>query len=418
VRPVGSLAVVVAAAALVSGCSTSAFLGEPSETAQGRAGAEAGAPPAARCKDLLTPSPEARFTSVNVLLVDGSASGFTRPETTWRVDWASVLEPQLPRAGNGLVHVGLFGGDVDWQPPKATPGESRDQARTENDRKDARACLVGDLSRVLETSPRKPQTDILRALAEGADQVRGLPGPKSIYLATDGLSNTGCADLRGADIGDLTAIPAIVRSCGPELPRLGPAFHVRMFGLGNSADGWPDVKTPQRTWLIELWRQLCTATGATCDEPEAAAPGSVPVVAGRRLADAAVEMPGLKIVRGNPTVLTVPASILFDLGSAELATGRSKEAVQQVLAFLRGLSHRRIVINGHTDSTGTPDRNRELSRDRAEAVRGALAAQGVKRLTAKGYAALRPACTPEYRNGEPDRIAMACNRRVEIVIYT
>ncbi|MCU0681744.1 MAG: OmpA family protein [Polyangiaceae bacterium] len=53
---------------------------------------------------------------------------------------------------------------------------------------------------------------------------------------------------------------------------------------------------------------------------------------------------------------------------------------------------KRVEIQGHTDSTGNVPRNRELSQERAAAVRERLVALGIapERLTAKGYGDERP----------------------------
>ncbi len=60
------------------------------------------------------------------------------------------------------------------------------------------------------------------------------------------------------------------------------------------------------------------------------------------------------------------------------------------LACLRGPL--RLVIGGHTDSTGAPERNRELSEARARAVRDALVARGIPpaAMAAVGHGDSRP----------------------------
>ena len=69
----------------------------------------------------------------------------------------------------------------------------------------------------------------------------------------------------------------------------------------------------------------------------------------------------------------------------------------------------RLMIEGHTDSTGTPQANRALSLARAEAVRAALAQRGVAqdRLQAQGLGDERPLGD----NGSA--VGRARNRRIE-----
>ena len=71
----------------------------------------------------------------------------------------------------------------------------------------------------------------------------------------------------------------------------------------------------------------------------------------------------------------------------------------------------KISVDGHTDGTGTAARNRELSKQRAEAVVGALTLFGVggPRLAAQGFGPDKPLVP------ETDEAARAKNRRVELV---
>ena len=115
--------------------------------------------------------------------------------------------------------------------------------------------------------------------------------------------------------------------------------------------------------------------------------------------------PAITITEGSPTILTVPSSLLFDVDSYTLAPGRSQDHLQKVYEFLEQLKPKRIEVHGHTDSTGTPEHNRTLSKKRAEAVAAKLRARQLPSVSTKGHASSRPSCTPEYRNGKPDRVA-------------
>ena len=71
-----------------------------------------------------------------------------------------------------------------------------------------------------------------------------------------------------------------------------------------------------------------------------------------------------------------------------------------------------IEVQGHADDSGTSEFNKQLSQQRATAVRGWLVRKGIdgKRLVATGYGATRPIATNQTDEGR------AQNRRVQFVI--
>lgn len=87
--------------------------------------------------------------------------------------------------------------------------------------------------------------------------------------------------------------------------------------------------------------------------------------------------------------------------------------VEQVARLLRGDPALRLSIEGHTDASGDADRNRALSRQRAETVRAALIVKGIDadRLQAQGFGADRPVAGSDSDSEE----ARARNQRIELV---
>jgi OOP family OmpA-OmpF porin len=105
------------------------------------------------------------------------------------------------------------------------------------------------------------------------------------------------------------------------------------------------------------------------------------------------------------------SGILFDVGKSTLKAG-SQVSLERIAGVLTQYPQHQILVEGHTDATGSDELNLQLSRDRASSVRSALIAGGVaaSKITAEGYGEARPLASNDTREGRQQ------NRRVEIVI--
>lgn len=103
--------------------------------------------------------------------------------------------------------------------------------------------------------------------------------------------------------------------------------------------------------------------------------------------------------------------VTFDNGTAVLTPSAREELTPIVLA-LRGQPGLRIRIDGHTDSLGDADLNRELSRERADAVATYFVLQGIatQRISTRGFGESRPVAPNGTAEGR------ARNRRIEVVL--
>ncbi len=108
--------------------------------------------------------------------------------------------------------------------------------------------------------------------------------------------------------------------------------------------------------------------------------------------------------------LLADTSIRFKTGSAALEGGNAP--IFERIAKLSDLCPGLLRIEGHTDSQGDSEMNKELSALRAEAVRGALESLGVEtnRLLAVGYGEERPVADNDTASGR------AANRRIAITV--
>lgn len=106
----------------------------------------------------------------------------------------------------------------------------------------------------------------------------------------------------------------------------------------------------------------------------------------------------------------VPVYIEFDVDRASIRPS-ARPAVDEIVKLLTDNPSLEVSIEGHTDDTGTAERNRTLSLARAEAVRAELIAAGIEpsRMKAAGFGSAQPLASGS------DEDARARNRRVELV---
>ena len=102
--------------------------------------------------------------------------------------------------------------------------------------------------------------------------------------------------------------------------------------------------------------------------------------------------------------------IHFDIDKADLKP-EAADQLQEMVKLMLAYPDLRIEIEGHTDSTGTPEHNMNLSQRRADTVRNYLLLFGIDeaRITTKGYGQTKPVASNDTDDGR------ALNRRVELV---
>jgi outer membrane protein OmpA-like peptidoglycan-associated protein len=124
------------------------------------------------------------------------------------------------------------------------------------------------------------------------------------------------------------------------------------------------------------------------------------------------DLEGAEVQRiGEGIKITFDSGILFDIDKSELRPV-SQTNLAELAKILNKYPDTNILIEGHTDSTGTDDYNMTLSKDRAQAVALYLATVEVKstRFSTAGYGETQPIVmndTPEGRQK---------NRRVDVAV--
>lgn len=123
-------------------------------------------------------------------------------------------------------------------------------------------------------------------------------------------------------------------------------------------------------------------------------------------------VPDAQVTRvGEGINMTFNSGLLFKINSS-LLSEEAKTNLEKVAGVFIKYPNTNILIEGHTDNTGTPEYNMELSRKRAMSVSEYLASRGVStsRMDVKWYGETQP----KYPNDNDANRAL--NRRVEIGI--
>ena len=114
---------------------------------------------------------------------------------------------------------------------------------------------------------------------------------------------------------------------------------------------------------------------------------------------------------GDDIVLHIKSDEMFEGNSFDLSE-RAKDILWKLAPVLRHFDHTQVFIDAYTDTTGSADKNLEVSRKRAYTIGGQLVKDAVplSRLQAHGYGEENP----KIKTG--DQMSEPRNRRIEIRI--
>ena len=169
-------------------------------------------------------------------------------------------------------------------------------------------------------------------------------------------------------------------------------------------------------WLASSWR----ACGQTAEQGKQAAQQQVARIALPEGGSLEVREGSfnynLARFLGNPVDTGVPRTFVFEdlsfqTGSARL-TPESTRTVTDLVAILKAYPTAKARLDGHTDNTGDAAANKQLSLDRAKAVRDMMIADGIDaaRLDYAGFGQEHPLAPNDTEDGR------ARNRRTELVV--
>jgi outer membrane protein OmpA-like peptidoglycan-associated protein len=266
-----------------------------------------------------------------------------------------------------------------------------------------------------------PEISSLATSADGRFNTEELPdGPYKFAIKADGYKDGACETslVKAADIQLDCPLEA--------LPRVGTVVgHAR-----DAVSGGP-IANATVSVVDATGKDVRVSTDAQgVYRAENMPPGAVTVTVAADNYLTGVETGTVKVRQDNAVDVAVqpkPKNALVQIGAREV---NIKQQIQFALdsavilpesfglmteiadALIRNPRLRKIEVQGHTDNSGTPDHNRTLSDQRANAVRDWLTAHGVQpdRLVAKGYGQDRP-IVPNVTAAMKAR-----NRRVQFII--
>ncbi|CAO5184253.1 Flagellar motor protein MotB [Frankia sp. AiPs1] len=193
--------------------------------------------------------------------------------------------------------------------------------------------------------------------------------------------------------------------------RLAPAGAATVLVLATLAAG--RAATPARA-------DVSPAQNAAKAVPAAAIEQSVRSVAADvrsiDLSDAVISLRS-ETKNGTSVAVSLNADVLFDFGSATLASAATAE-IDRIAGALRSGP---VRVDGYTDSIGAQDANQTLSQNRAQAVATRLRAAGAPAgvtVTATGHGESDPVASNTRPDGTDDPVGRAKNRRVTIIYQT
>ncbi|WP_113922032.1 OmpA family protein [Cognataquiflexum aquatile] len=127
-----------------------------------------------------------------------------------------------------------------------------------------------------------------------------------------------------------------------------------------------------------------------------------------------IELEGKEIlmkaaVAGTAIILE---NIQFNRGTSDFADSRSIQVLDDFVLFLKENPEIKIRLEGHTDNSGDPSLNKDLSMKRASKIRAYLTINGIEfeRIRTSGWGGTRPIADNNTEEGR------TINRRVEMLI--
>lgn len=117
----------------------------------------------------------------------------------------------------------------------------------------------------------------------------------------------------------------------------------------------------------------------------------------------------LQLTEAEREIILAFGKIEFVTGKVDLVPGAST-GIDLLATYMEKYPDKKVTLEGHIDSTGRAELNKNLSQERADFIRGVLISKGVAadRITAIGYGQSQPIASNSSASGRQK------NRRIDI----
>lgn len=273
---------------------------------------------------------------------------------------------------------------------------------------------LGDVSRVIANAAGVQISSATKLLGMAAPLLFGLLGKQ---VSTGGLS--------------VANLPALLAGHRDTVLQSAPAGLAGALGLSSNSSLCPAAAPihavpiaavkrgfPIWAWLLPLLAIIAAIIGIrSCSSPQGPKMASITLPCGTVLS---VEEGSFNynlatfLMKGSDSEL--PKTIVFDHLNFDTGTTRltpeSNPTVADLVTIMKCYPTMQVQLEGHTDSTGDAAANKQLSIDRANAIRDLLVQGGVDttRITTDGYGADKPIASNDTEEGR------AKNRRTDLVV--
>jgi outer membrane protein OmpA-like peptidoglycan-associated protein len=237
-------------------------------------------------------------------------------------------------------------------------------------------AYVSSLDRILQGTPQTatdiraqtPQANVLGALTVAASEV---PHGGNVMVMDSGLQTTAPLDFTTGLLNDAPQTIADYLKHAGELPDL-VGRHVYFVSPGWTASPQPALDVRNRTEVVQIWRAVIRAAGASCAWFDQSA----------NTQDAVPNRPRVTVVTPPPPPEPPAACAVIDLGDANnvgfdfaSTTFRDPSGARATLQKLANVMLRTgesVTLTGATSSEGSNRYNLSLSLRRAQAVKRML----------------------------------------------